>query len=583
MFVHLPSVNRFYFAVVALPFVASSSFAQVTGYLDYNPASGSLAFVDLAGDDPVTTMKIVSVDGVFTGTRPEASTPFDLFDKHRFFTITPNGLKAETFGPLMARGLNPNDLANDLCLEGTRTDPGAEGISHLGNIALRAGNGTWPLQIGNCPAVPVVPNVMPDSTISYLDYDPETGTLTFDDRRADDPVTTIEIVSKQGVFTGARPSASTLFDIYEKHRFFTITPFGLKPDQFGPLMATGLDAEVLASDLCLDGSRTQANRGADSALGNVDLRVGDGTWPIQIAQCPAVPHVPRVTIDPIDFYLDYDPATGALSVDSTSQRLNAIVLRTVQTPLFTGNAPDLVDDRDPLRETLIFEPRLFSFGDVKGYDTLDVGPIVPADADPKWLASVLCYRARTAEGGETGPLYLRTGGEIFPVSCDYKVQAAQVTPDVLDDIVSDDVDVGVVVEPDSGTLIVHVPEIPDGASKPLTRITIESDSPIFVPGAQLSGVLDGPFDILTEQRLLKKDSTGFSTVNFGPILRPDVEISEIERALHVSGSFLGGGLVQNSQVADLRSVPEPSAAGLVLVTAFLLLFSRRTSNRLSRR
>ncbi|MCA9217554.1 MAG: hypothetical protein KDB27_31010, partial [Planctomycetales bacterium] len=146
-------------------------------------------------------------------------------------------------------------------------------------------------------------------------------------------------------------------------------------------------------------------------------------------------------------------------------------------------------------------------------------------------------------------------------------------------LVGDDVDVGVVVNPENGAFIVHVPDVPDGAVKPLTGIQIESSSPIFVPGAEHVGTLDGPFDSLTLTQLVKRDSRGFSTINFGPILRPGVGADEVESLIQVTGTFDGGAPIASFKIAEFKVVPEPTCSVLPFVAAAACGIARRRPRR----
>ena len=147
----------------------------------------------------------------------------------------------------------------------------------------------------------------------------------------------------------------------------------------------------------------------------------------------------------------------------------------------------------------------------------------------------------------------------------------------MNEIVDPTVDVGIVVAPENGALIVHVPEIPQGASQPLTQIEIQSTEPLFIPGAQNRETLDGIFDSLSATRLFKSDSSGFGTIDFGPILLPGVTTAQIDSLLEVSGVFADGDAVETAQVVELQFVPEPTTAPVFWMTlaAWILGLRRR--------
>ena len=167
-------------------------------------------------------------------------------------------------------------------------------------------------------------------------------------------------------------------------------------------------------------------------------------------------------------------------------------------------------------------------------------------------------------------MYVRSGDVVHAVTCgapnDSVDLAAAMDPDA---------DIGVFVDPDGGHLVVHVPGEPDGAFRPLTRFEISADSEVFLPGNKLAGTLDGAADVLTESRLLKIDENGFGTVDFGPILRDGVSLTDLESVFSVSATFDGGEVASAVQFVNLAIVPEPSNGLLMMLPAILLLVCRR--------
>ena len=366
--------------------------SQVTGYLDYNPITGSLAFANQHGG-PLTTFELISIQGFYTGTPPTGGSLFDVYEKHKFFTLNPNGIASSNFGPLMTPGLEPSVLAADLCLNGSRLEGGL-----LTNIDLRVNGKTWPLtgDPAACRAVPSNP-VDPVSPVEpqpgYLDYDPATGRLTFDTLGAP-PLTTFDLTSILGVFTGDRPERQSLFDLYEKHRFFTLTPTGTEEPDFGTLMAPGIEPSVLAGDLCLSGTRLGIHHLAKGGtLDGTKLRVGTETWPLtgDPSTCRAVPKVLRTTIEPIDFYLDYDQTTGSLSVDSTGQRLGSVVLRSTND--FVGETPDLLGELEiGESNSLTYSDSVLGYGTLAGFEKVAFGPVIAPGTPPEEITT-FCFRA----------------------------------------------------------------------------------------------------------------------------------------------------------------------------------------------
>ena len=108
--------------------------------------------------------------------------------------------------------------------------------------------------------------------------------------------------------------------------------------------------------------------------------------------------------------------------------------------------------------------------------------------------------------------------------------------------------------------------------KPM-RSTASSD--VFSPGNKLSGALDWKSDTLTASHLLKVDGNGFGSVDFGPILRDGVSLTDLESVFSVSATFDGGEVASAVQFVNLAIVPEPSNGLLMMLPAILLLVCRR--------
>ena len=97
-----------------------------------------------------------------------------------------------------------------------------------------------------------------DDDIVTLVYDPANGNLSIDNpyvaAAEAKPVTTLEIVSASGVFTGTRPpQLNGLFDVFNAGKMFKLDPAGFEDLDFGPAMTAGLDS-MLGDDLTVSGS-----------------------------------------------------------------------------------------------------------------------------------------------------------------------------------------------------------------------------------------------------------------------------------------------------------------------------------------
>lgn len=90
-----------------------------------------------------------------------------------------------------------------------------------------------------------------DDRVSLV-YDPSTGGLSLD--AAAYRFWTVEISSESGYFTGARPEVLvSAADNFVPSKLFTLQPTGVGDTDFGPALAPGIAAPVLADDLAMFG------------------------------------------------------------------------------------------------------------------------------------------------------------------------------------------------------------------------------------------------------------------------------------------------------------------------------------------
>jgi hypothetical protein len=97
-----------------------------------------------------------------------------------------------------------------------------------------------------------------EDDIVTLVYDPANGNLSianpYQAAGEAKPVTTLEIVSAGGSFTGTRPGAiSGLFDVYNANKMFKLDPAGFDDLDFGPALGKDLGATI-GNDLTVSGS-----------------------------------------------------------------------------------------------------------------------------------------------------------------------------------------------------------------------------------------------------------------------------------------------------------------------------------------
>ena len=82
---------------------------------------------------------------------------------------------------------------------------------------------------------------------------------------------------------------------------------------------------------------------------------------------------------------------------------------------------------------------------------------------------------------------------------------------------------------------------------------------------------------MTALKLVKNDSNGFGTVDFGRILMPELATEQIESLLQVSGAFANGTSINSVQIVETRLVPESSSTSLFLLAMTTLFLFRRST------
>ncbi|MCA9169754.1 MAG: hypothetical protein KDB23_18900, partial [Planctomycetales bacterium] len=89
-------------------------------------------------------------------------------------------------------------------------------------------------------------------------YDPSTGELYLDVALDEGHrgVTTLEITSKSGLFTGVAADGlvSPPFDVFTSEKYFLLKTVGIGDTALGPALPPGLSVDFLQSDLSIDGS-----------------------------------------------------------------------------------------------------------------------------------------------------------------------------------------------------------------------------------------------------------------------------------------------------------------------------------------
>lgn len=400
----------------------------------------------------------------------------------------------------------------------------------------------------------------------FLDYDPATGHLALDVMSTTNGFTTFRVRSRTSQFlldsnTNALDGG---FDVYKPGELFKLDPGAFYDIDFGEILTANLPVQDLAGDMCVIGSLS-----GGGAVNDVYVRSGGQIYticdpnanPLPTPDQVIPPAPPKPTGPAQPFFIDFNPGTGQLSVESPESIMTTLEIVS-SSGLFNGARPTSLEGPGD-----VFNPhKVFTLHN-RGFQSVNLDNALSPGTTAEELASDLCYSGSVIQGGKLGELYVRADGEVHPVKCGAPLTKFDAAASVD---LNPNVDIGIVVDPNGGNLIVHVPEDPAGASKPLTHIEISAAKHVFLPGNKLLGVLDGPSDLLTENRLVKVDDRGFGTIDFGPILRNGEALGDLGSVLSVTATFAGGEAVDAVQYVNLSVVPEPPTAKLLLLGLPLL-------------
>lgn len=301
----------------------------------YDPATGNLSLKNEGRF--VTALQIDSKAGVFTGAHPPVLDGlFDVYRNDRLFLLEPFGFEAADFGPILTSGLTRDFLLEDLSFSGAVAPNGP-----LGQVLLYT-----------------------SKAMRILHYDSQTGDMSLDVPVGADGearLTSVVIDSASGIFTGERPGTlSSAFDVFRADRVFKMDVAGMDVVDLGPAAAPGLGASMLEKDLCIAGSVI-----GGGTLSMVRLNSLDG--PI-IRPCDVLPEFGGDLDDPSGIYLEYDPATGRLLLETNGLNVTAIELLSTD-EIFTGQRPAVLFGAFD-----VFTPtKLFKLQAGGGFQDLDFG------------------------------------------------------------------------------------------------------------------------------------------------------------------------------------------------------------------
>ena len=122
-------------------FTCGETKAQVQAYLDYDAALGTLAVDTVSPTNGITTFELNSLNQFLVGVDPPIlKGNFDIYVPDKIFRLDPRGFFDIDFGPILTPDLAPQQLASNLCINGSVIEGGA-----LDAVELRSGGATFPV------------------------------------------------------------------------------------------------------------------------------------------------------------------------------------------------------------------------------------------------------------------------------------------------------------------------------------------------------------------------------------------------------------------------------------------------------
>lgn len=247
--------------------------------ISYDAATGSFR-ADVSNPRPdhpefMTALEIVSASSIFTGEPSKVVESFFDVDKDsKLFVLRQRGVQAVEFGKVAMPGLSNSQVASDLCIQGAWLGGGALEAEYL-----YPGAGLIPLACSN-------PSQRADVGVGY---DSKTGDLRIDVAASEaaaadggpvgaeraELLTTLEIHSTSGIFTGSRPlSLRGPYDVFETGRILKQDPTGFESLYLPGALAPGLSPEFLANDLKIDLTTLSNSRMGNVAVGAIPEPTG---------------------------------------------------------------------------------------------------------------------------------------------------------------------------------------------------------------------------------------------------------------------------------------------------------------------
>ncbi len=517
--------------------------------LHYEYTTGNLS---LLVEDGLLLSSLIVEANEFVGSHPTTlSGDFDVFSANRIFKMDLKGFAGADFGPVLPAGKNHRQL--NLCVSATKLDGSFHQVSLAGTRIPPCTGQPLPHSVGRNyfqPSLPLAEDMHATDDVYRLTYSPSDGSILFDVPGSLPNVTTLEVKSLSGVFTGTRPTGfNEEFKVFNREKLFDLRPDGMGSTNYGPIATPNLTPTFLASDLCVRGSRIGGGE-----LGSVLVGHGDSYHPI--TGCQAINNGDGDESIPIPVQLKYDTSTGGLSVDVDDQiELAALLLeseRDVFRPLLAGESlPGPFDIRN--------RDQLFIFN-ANGFNDVVLGNVFPVGLSRRDLAS-FCGTALDANGNSFSILL---NGNLLK-AC-HKDLAETEAPRFQHPGVVPPYDQGdkfVIYDPGSGDLLIFYRE--------MTTLEIRSKNGLFQ--GDTPPELGGLFNEFSAERIFKLSPNSFDELYLPGVL--PIGLQDIASEISIAGSCLRCGGIAGFTFHEGPRLPETTTSLPFLGVLMLLTFQRR--------
>lgn len=360
-------------------------------------------------------------------------------------------------------------------------------------------------------------------TLRTFIYDSANGNLSLE--TDGQPLNTLQIESKSGVFTGEKPLFLNQRGLFEPNRLIDLRTPTIPDTSYGPAMKPGLSLDFLTADLTI----------TQFPAGNTLLA--------------AKGYTPRI--------LHYDSTTGALSLDAPigiagETKVSSLVIDSTS-GIFTGSRPTALTNSFD-----VFRPnRLFKI-DVAGFNSISLDmPATPSLTETS-LIQDLCIAGSLVGGGSLHGVRLNSARGPLVNLCETIPDFGGPAPTPHS--------VRFDYNPIDGRLIMTV------SGSPLTALELKSPLNLFT-GTRPSEV-NGLFDVFTPAKFFILKPNGISSTDFGPILPRGLAPDDL-LSIAASGAVKPFGSLGNVSFGYL-TIPEPSMSSVMGMMLGIISGHRRT-------